>query len=82
MEPKISATVLVIFVLLGVSANTAIYAQAQPTIITPHSSSKVEPISSPTNAMIDLNNPVSLDTNANVNTEISSNTTAFSTTFK
>ena len=37
MEPKISATVLVIFVLLGVSANTAIY--AQPTIITPHSSS-------------------------------------------
>ena len=27
--------------------------------------------------MIDLNNPVSLDTNANVNTEISSNTTAF-----
>ena len=37
MEPKISATVLVIFVLLGVSTNTAIYAQAQPTIITPHS---------------------------------------------
>ena len=31
MEPKISATLLIIIVLLGVSANTAVYAQ----IITP-----------------------------------------------
>ena len=77
MKSKISATLLIIIVLLGVSANTAVYAQIitpqQPTtdIVKPVQTLNPNPNPNLNNniqsASIDLNNPVGLGQNSQSN---------------